>query len=78
VAECGTYAGDQQHRKRGERSCPDCLAAKAEYTRTLRAWQPETRAKDRAQNRAWSRADARLRAAHAEEFARYLREEKGK
>lgn len=34
---CGTYAGEQAHRKRGEKPCVFCASAKAEYMKAYRS-----------------------------------------
>lgn len=39
----GTHAGYALHRRRGEPQCPDCLAAKARYSREYRARQEAER-----------------------------------
>ena len=67
---CGTYAGAQQHRKRGEEVCQPCRNAAAAYLRDWRARNPQSRAKERQQNNARSRALWRL----ADEFPDRFRE----
>lgn len=36
-SRCGTYAGAQAHRRQGQKACPRCAKAGAEYVRAYRA-----------------------------------------
>lgn len=72
----GTYAGYQQHRKRGEDACTPCLNALADYTRARRARLGT--ADDKLRNTAYRTASARLREAHRAEFDAYCYEELAK
>jgi hypothetical protein len=55
--EHGTYRGYQQHRRRGEETCPPCRAANTAYHQEWRTGQPEE-----AKRNAAVRKAARLRA----------------
>lgn len=55
-AECGTYAGYQQHGKRGEERCPACRKANAEYRTRWRKERPRTQAAFASQQMARDRA----------------------
>lgn len=58
---CGTYSGAQQHRRRGERPCEDCLRAAADYIRDYRQHKGGA---DREARRTKARARALTRLAH--------------
>lgn len=77
TAECGTYAGAQAHRKRGEAACDDCKRAQADYTA---AWRRRTKGPNeqhhKAIGRARWRAIRRLMAAHPAEWERLFAEER--
>lgn len=73
VGVCGTYAGDQRHRKEGEPSCEPCRAARAEYQRQYRA--THDRPDDRLKARAIGRARTRLVHAHLAEYHQFYEEE---
>ncbi len=68
MSACGSYAGAQVHRKRGEPPCDPCRQAAAEYMREYRASHPKIYSRERRRNAARSRALWRLAARHVEEF----------
>lgn len=72
---CGTPAGYQAHRKRGEAACGPCRNANAAYMRVLRADRADLRERERARQNARDRATQRLIDAHRAEWAGLVQEE---
>lgn len=71
---CGTDAGYQAHRTRGEERCAACKQARADYMRKRRQ-NAELVGRERELNRARSRALWRLADLHPETFHRLFVEE---
>lgn len=71
MADHGTYARYQQHKKAGEDVCGPCREAATAYMRARREANPTYRAKGRAQSDAYKAADIRLREAHPDEWEGY-------
>lgn len=70
----GTYAGWNQHNRRGERPCQRCMDAQAEYMRTRRAGDPIARRQDKWWNHTRRTALDRLAREYPERFAEILAE----
>lgn len=66
-ARCGTPSGAVRHSNRGERPCDACAAAKAEYDRSWRNADDNTK-RNRLHAKAQARALAAVRDAHREEY----------
>jgi len=64
---CGTTAGAARHAQYGEKACPACAAAKAEYDRRWRSAPQRTRL-SRLSAKAQSRALKRLKDRHLDEY----------
>lgn len=73
---CGTYAGFQAHKKRGEVGCGPCRDARRVYMAAYREKSEKARERDRKYSLATSRARERLIRAHRAEFLLYLDEER--
>ena len=75
-----TYAGVQQHKRRGEKVCDDCLKAQAVYMREYRA-DPRNRRRDRESQDARDAALKELSHLHGDEYralyTRFLGEIRG-
>lgn len=67
AAACGTYAGYQRHRARGEPTCVECKAANASYVRARRA-TPRGRQAARDAVSAQGRALRALASRHPNEY----------
>lgn len=67
AAACGTYAGYQRHRARGEPTCVECKAANASYVRARRA-TPQGRQSARDAVSAQGRALRALASRHPSEY----------
>lgn len=83
VANCGTYAGLQRHQREGTKPCAQCREAAAQYKRDYCAGLAGRNGlayaeRNRLRGRAVTAAFARLKAAHRDEWARLLDEEKAK
>lgn len=76
MSRCGSYAGFQAHKKRGEDPCPECRDARRVYMAAYRKKTPKARERDRKYSLATSRARERLIKAHRAEFLWYLDEER--
>ncbi len=72
VDHCGTCAGAQRHRKRGEPICQACKDANAAYMRDLRSQRGAEY--DRWWNSTYAAAQRRLVAEHPRRFAELLYE----
>lgn len=72
---CGTYAGVNAHRKRGEYACDQCCVARAAYMREFRARRPDNYADEKRRNRARDRANWRLVELHRDEWQQLYHEE---
>ena len=68
MAECGTYAGAQQHRDRGTPPCADCRKATSEYMKRWRAANPKAAARHRARTALRDRARTILGQRHQAEL----------
>lgn len=75
IADCGTYAGAQAHRRSGEKPCDECREARNAYMRERRK-KPGVSAAEKRDNAARSRAVWRLAALHSDEFQNLYREER--
>ncbi len=75
MAECGTDAGYQAHRKRNEDACPDCRKAKAAYTAQIRDRYPRHRSKQLVRQEARRRALVRLSQVHSRDYELLLADE---
>lgn len=72
----GTLAAHRRHQRRGEKPCAECTAAASGYHREYLARADEkVITKKRAYDRAYTRANSRLIAAHADEMAALVAEE---
>lgn len=78
MAEHGTNAGYQAHRKLGEDACDPCRAAARAYQAAYRAAHRERRAHNATRNAARGRAMRRLVARHPEEFRELYEKEKAR
>lgn len=67
MSECGTYAGYQQHKKRGEDACAPCIAANRAYAAEYRK-KPGKADRNRTYTRARNRAFADLATSYPDEF----------
>ena len=66
----GTLAAHRRHHRRGEKPCAECTKAASDYHRDYLARADEkVIAKKKAYDRAYSRANSRLIAAHSDEMA---------
>lgn len=72
VGRCGTPAGAQRHRKRGEPTCQACRDATAAYMRDLRSQRGADC--DKWWNNTYATAQRRLVAEYPERFAELLAE----
>ena len=66
---CGTYAGWQAHRKRGEQTCGFCRSAKADYQRQYRL-DPVAKRRNREQAKARDEALKVLGHRYPDEYQR--------
>lgn len=73
---CGTYAGYQAHRYRGEPPCERCRRAQADYTAGWRGRNRDGYARHLASAAARQRAHTRLAARHRAEFRELLDQER--
>lgn len=72
---CGTYAGAQTHRRRGEPVCDACRAANAAYMRRWRERRPDLHAENMATHEARNRALRRLAQLYPQDLRRLYLEE---
>ena len=72
---CGTYAGYQAHKWRGDNPCEPCRAANAAYHREHRKQKPRRNSVDTRRAKLRNRALARLADEYPKRFAQLLREE---
>lgn len=75
MAECGTPAGYQAHRKRNEDACPDCRKARADYSTQIRDRYPSHRVKQYTRQAARYRALVRLSKVHPGDYELLLADE---
>ena len=73
-APCGTWGGNQRHRKAGEKPCGPCLDAARRYMQEYRNRNPEVRERDIAGLHARREATKRLIERHRDEFRQLLDE----
>jgi hypothetical protein len=78
MADCGTDAGYQRHRVRGQEPCELCREAHAAYFRHRRRESPRLAAAIRRSNRARSRALWRLADEYPERFQQLYDDEMAK
>lgn len=74
MADHGTYAGYQQHKKTGDMpACGPCLAANTAYNRARRARGGRSMVREQAYNRATAAARQELIRRHLDEYQQLLR-----
>src|SRR5690242_914050 len=67
-SKCGTYAGWNIHKRKGEKACDACRQAATEYQRSWRARGGEAVERQAAMNRAREAALWRLKDLHRDHF----------
>lgn len=75
MAECGTYAGYQQHKKKRTPTCEPCKKANADYNKQRRARGGPSVDAERRYDKAAKRARQSLIERHRDEFLQLLRGE---